>query len=280
MKCTSPINLTISYKKSTIGIPKGTGTYTVPCGQCMACKVNRTTEWQTRILHESRCHDDNIWITLTYNDSNLPENSSLKKRDLQLFFKKLRRYKNKFRYFASGEYGENYKRPHYHCILFGISLSDMQLIEKVWGKGFVHGGRVNAKTAAYTAKYVQKQLYGAERQIYDITGIEREFSISSRKPGIGSTFAERYIDEWLQNGYIIINGSKKPIPRYYLTKASKQKITFHRERYQILGFKAKILKAQEENKTLYQLSDQEVADRSQRELNIKTKAQIYDRKKL
>jgi hypothetical protein len=46
------------------------------------------------------------------------------KRDLQLFFKRLRKaYPDvKLRYFACGKYGEQFARPHYHVILFGKSF--------------------------------------------------------------------------------------------------------------------------------------------------------------
>lgn len=202
--------------------------YTVACGRCLACRINRTTEWTTRILHESRCHNDSIFITLTYRPDALPVSGSISKRDLQLFFKRLRKnLGKKIRYFACGEYGEKYGRPHYHSIIFGLSRGDRLLIEKAWDKGIVHIGTVTEQSARYCAKYVQKQLFGDDREFYKKKGIEREFSLMSRRPGIGSVFADKYSVVWRNNGYISVQGQKKPIPRYYKSYWT----TVEREKY-------------------------------------------------
>lgn len=55
---------------------------------------------------------------------------TLRKRDFQLFMKVLRRRTGqKVRYFAAGEYGDKTFRPHYHAIIFGLHLDDLQLSE-------------------------------------------------------------------------------------------------------------------------------------------------------
>ena len=52
MICTSPISI------------KGDNGYMfVPCGQCIACRINHAKEWATRIYGESRMHDENIFLT-------------------------------------------------------------------------------------------------------------------------------------------------------------------------------------------------------------------------
>lgn len=155
-----------------------------------------------------------LFITLTYRNENLPNNSSLSKRDLQLFFKRLRKFKGKFRYFASGEYGENYGRPHYHAILFGIALTEAEL-DYVWGKGRVQVGTLTEQSARYCAKYIQKQLFGEDRKLYKDMEKEREFSCMSRRPGIGHVYAEKFKEVWRAHGFISLNGQKRPIPRYY-----------------------------------------------------------------
>ena len=53
----------------------------VPCGKCMACRVKRTMEWSVRILDEASYYKANTFLTLTYNDENLPKDGSLSKEE-------------------------------------------------------------------------------------------------------------------------------------------------------------------------------------------------------
>lgn len=94
----------------------------VPCGRCVGCRLERSRQWAIRCVHEASLHEENSFLTLTYSPENLPSNGSLVKHDLTLFFKRLRKaYSDKkLRYFACGEYGEQFDRPHYHVILFGL----------------------------------------------------------------------------------------------------------------------------------------------------------------
>lgn len=159
---------------------------TVSCGQCLGCRLDRSKSWAIRCLHESKLYDNNCFITLTYNDENLPDNRSLDKRHVQLFFKKLRKRfngitpiynektkKNEYpiRYFYCGEYGEKYNRPHYHICLFNFVFPDVELFERrsgyntyisniceeIWGKGFCVIGDVNYESAGYVARYILKK---------------------------------------------------------------------------------------------------------------------------
>ena len=110
----------------------------VGCGQCIECRMEKARIWAVRCCNESQYYEEegkaSVFLTLTYNEDNLPYVKSLTKdnvyyqtlykRDLQLFNKRLRKNtKEEYRYFASGEYGGNYGRPHYHMLLFGYSPS-------------------------------------------------------------------------------------------------------------------------------------------------------------
>lgn len=167
----------------------------VPCGQCMGCRLAKTRDWAARISNEAALNDYNCFLTLTYNADNVPEDMSLCKSDLQKFFKRLRKYEEpkKIRYYACGEYGDirevmdpyerrkyinkygstKLARPHYHAVVFGYWPKDSEKIavkdtpyewwyseklEKLWNKGFVRIGEVNWETAAYTASYVTKKI--------------------------------------------------------------------------------------------------------------------------
>ena len=122
----------------------------LPCGQCSGCRLKRSHDWALRCIHEASLHSSNCFITLTYNDDNLPFNGSLNKSDFQGFIKRLRdREKpNKIRFYQAGEYGDKNNRPHHHAILFNYMPDDLvdsgggiffsPYLEKVWGKGFVN----------------------------------------------------------------------------------------------------------------------------------------------
>lgn len=44
----------------------------VPCGHCMACQMTKRRDMTVRLSHESRMHDSCCFITLTYDNANVP----------------------------------------------------------------------------------------------------------------------------------------------------------------------------------------------------------------
>lgn len=106
----------------------------VPCGHCMACRLAYSRTWANRLMLEKKYYPDYLcwFITLTYNDWHVPfsdqQTMTLFKRDVQLFFKRLRSNTGqKIRYFLSGEYGTSTMRPHYHAIVFGLDPGPLDL---------------------------------------------------------------------------------------------------------------------------------------------------------
>lgn len=191
-------------------------------------------------MHEASTHDANAFITLTYDKAHLPEHGSLRKQDFQNFMKRLRRRLDpiKIRFFHSGEYGEEYGRPHYHAIIFGYNFPDRvpagtrgehriyrsQLLEEVWTNGFSEIGELTYQSASYVAKYCVKKLTGEEaaqqyRRIDPKTNslvpIEPEYATMSRRPGIGAEFYRRFGEEVHRFDSIIINGKEVKPPKYY-----------------------------------------------------------------
>ena len=148
----------------------------VPCGKCNGCNKDYSRQWSQRIYAESKMHDHNSMVTLTYDDDHLPDNSSLFPRDVTLFFKRLRKRGLKFSYYYCGEYGDTTFRPHYHIAFFGQDFSlgadyshesktghalyTHPLINSEWGKGNCIINDLNSSTAAYIAAYVNKKLRG------------------------------------------------------------------------------------------------------------------------
>ncbi|AXL14678.1 replication initiator protein [Microviridae sp.] len=212
---------------------------TVPCGQCIGCRLERSRQWAIRCYHEAQLYDRNAFITLTYNDQHLPKSGSLNLRHLQLFMKKLRKSQGpRIRFFACGEYGENFRRPHYHVCLFnfeppdkvlfkqrdGVRLYQSDLIDKIWGQGFTLTGDVTFQSAAYVARYILKKINGPDAEnhyenIDPVTGeifqLKPEFTVMSRRPGIGKDWLNKYRSDVFDHDHVIINGKAVKPPKYY-----------------------------------------------------------------
>lgn len=183
-------------------------------------------------------HTENSFVTLTYDQENLPWDKSLNKKHFQDFMKRLRaRTQTPIRYFHCGEYGSDLKRPHYHAILFGRDFEDKELwtvagghrlytseeLARTWGKGFCTIGDVTWETAAYTAGYTTKKITGnaAHDHYWGITDtgieiqLEPEYGTMSLKPGIGEQWFREYRDDCYPSDFITQKGRKNRLPRFY-----------------------------------------------------------------
>ena len=119
----------IKDPKFELNVP-GVEYINIPCGKCDGCRLDYARQWADRCMLEAKYHDKNSFITLTYNDDNIPVaengNYTLVKKDFQDFMKRLRESIGdvKIRYYACGEYGSKSLRPHYHAIIFGYDFSE------------------------------------------------------------------------------------------------------------------------------------------------------------
>lgn len=162
-------------------------------------------------------YKDNMFLTLTYDDEHLKfmpsGRATLVRDDLTRFWKRLRKDlgDKKIKYYACGEYGDNTLRPHYHAIVFGLSIYDQELIEENWSKGFVQCEPVELACCNYVAGYVQKKLYGDDKEKY--LDVEPPYSVMSK--GIGKRFVDKNKEELLRDGFIRYRGMKLAIPRYF-----------------------------------------------------------------
>lgn len=226
----------------------------LPCGQCVGCRIQYSREWANRCMMELQYHESSYFVTLTYDDAHVPcsyyadpntgeafTSLTLSKRDFQLFMKRLRKkfHNQKIRFFMAGEYGSNTFRPHYHAIIFGLHLDDLQLYSKspqgfcyynspslqaCWSDndgnpiGYAVVAEVTWETCAYTARYVMKKLNGKEAQFYTDFNIQPEFTLMSRKPGIARQYFDDHPDIYKKE-FINVSTEKgglkfKP-PRYF-----------------------------------------------------------------
>ena len=234
----------------------------VCCGQCEECLRLKTLSYEIRAIDEFE-HTKSIgctshFYTLTYSNEYLPVFDGVpcfSKRDIQLFFKRFRKYldkhgfSTKFRYFLTSEYGHektrNY-RPHYHLILFmRNSFSPVvlnEIVQKTWQYGHVEPGSENlglitdVRPFGYCVKYLNKDddvnnyldfvysddsinLFVDNKQ--DIPYSILPFHLQSK--GFGSGLCHFLTDNDFINGYFVRTDSlgvsrKLPIPLYIKRK--------------------------------------------------------------
>lgn len=140
------------------------------CGKCEICRIEKSKDWTTKGWCESQMWKHSTFVTLTYNNENLPEKRMLRRADIQKFWKDLRyhlykntkkkseidltlersrmeeiysnwmedtfgknsRRRNRYpiRYLNCGEYGPMTKRPHYHAVIWNFEPMDMRRFSK------------------------------------------------------------------------------------------------------------------------------------------------------
>ncbi len=254
MPCFHPID---GYRSSRVG-PSGKRQITftnkeaftdlpiqIPCGQCIGCRLEKSRQWALRCTHEAQLYQNNCFITLTYNDDLLPENSCLQLKHFQLFMKKLRKkYIHKIRFYHCGEYGSKTLRPHYHALLFNHDFQDKilhstregnkyyvsQELNKLWTYGFSIIGELTFDSAAYVARYCLKkhtgprshELYlGIDKKTGEIFYYPKEYATMSRRPGIGSGWYEKFKSDVYPDDFVVHDGIKMRAPKFYDGKLEK-----------------------------------------------------------
>jgi len=200
-----------------------------------------------RCVLEARSHKDNSFITLTYNDENLPGDLSLNRQHLTKFFKRLRKQKGPYRYYACGEYGDQTKRAHYHACLFGIDFEDKVELRKInehtlyysqqltdlWGYGHTSVGELTFESAAYCARYVLKKKVGQgdlqhvvlNEETGELTPVINPYAIMSNGGGKAATFRGGIATQWLhknhgdiynaEKDFLVLRNQKLKPPKYF-----------------------------------------------------------------
>lgn len=246
--------LVFDSKKGYVDLP-----FTVACGQCIGCRLERSRQWSVRLVNEAQLHELKCFVTLTYDDEHLPEGQTLVKQHFQHFMMRLRKHHAtnnpgaKIRYFHCGEYGETTNRPHYHAILFGVDFTDKkphsknaqgdqlyisELLTKIWGFGNTLIGSVTPETCAYTARYLLKKVTGKNsadhyRYVLPSTGeiIQRqpEYITMSLKPGIGSEWYAKFKSDVFPSDTVVQKGKAQLPPRYYTRKLETEDPETHKK---------------------------------------------------
>jgi len=192
-------------------------------------------------------HELSTFVTLTYDDENLPSSGSLMKAHFQGFMKRLRKFHGApVRFFHCGEYGETTRRPHYHAILYGIDFADKkphsknqrgdkiyksETLAKIWGKGHCLIGSVTHESAAYVARYIMKKISGeaanghyqnVDLQTGEIHRLTPEYVTMSNRPGIGHSWFVKHAKDVFPSDTAIVRGKETLPPKYYLRKLAEQ----------------------------------------------------------
>jgi len=273
MPCFNPI--AISNRAKGYGSSKAV----VPCGKCLGCLATRRNAWTFRLLEQERQSTSSTFLTLTYDDENLPLLNSetgeilyqsqisetqyqneaynlratLDKADLQKYFKKLRRHTNKLKYYAVGEYGEKNGRPHYHAIVFN---ADKKLLTGKWDKGRSQADQVTQASIHYVTKYMINSRNKGYR--------EKTKPFAAMSKGIGLDYVKnnwKYHYENMDNLVVFQGGQKQIMPRYI-----KDKIFSEDEKIEL---KKKTDKLIEENPITYAQHHQKVKYLKAREHKLK-----------
>ncbi|MNF56588.1 hypothetical protein D3C85_715470 [compost metagenome] len=231
---------------------------TIPCGKCKGCRVDRSQQWGTRLMHEKTYHRASCSLLITYDDEHLPEHGTLVPKHGKKFMKALNdkfgpalreEFGQGVRYFYCGEYGDSTGRPHYHVILFGVDFSEdrkpwkktkgghqlfrSETANRLWGKGNIDIGNVTHESCEYAARYVLKKVNGERAiehysRIDPATGewylLQPEFIRMSNRPGIGSRFFDdpANANMYARGGFPRRKSKNlKSIPKYYDRKLEK-----------------------------------------------------------
>lgn len=191
---------------------------TVPCGKCAECRARKANEWIIRLNVEFQHATSAYFVTLTYDDFNLPFSEkgypTLRKTELQDFVNLLRQYAP-FRYFSVGEYGDKGERPHYHMLIFNFSpivdakenkiiyyrdwdkvkatnllnvVDTEGVIYQAWKKGIVQVEPLEGGAIRYMANYlIEVTRHREEDEEMDQ---EKQFALMSKRPPIGYQYYE------------------------------------------------------------------------------------------
>lgn len=166
---------------------------------------------------------------------------TLKPKDLQDFFKRLRQYYVRqikqnlcppdhgkdIKYYAVGEYGEKSSRPHLHAIVFNVP--DVEAYVYAWSHrapvseyapngrrafGSLDVGQVSSQSIAYVCKYLDKK-----KRIPAHKNDDRIKEFSRMSQGLGKSYLDK-MKEWHriqpEKLYIVKRGGERiAMPKYY-----------------------------------------------------------------
>lgn len=205
MKCLSPVYSSINHRY-------------VPCGQCYYCRQRKRYEWSCRSIMERLTWEHGYFITLTYNNDNLPSDGGVSYEHADYFVDNLRKFFHQsdigFSYYLMSEYGGKSLRPHYHMHLFTDASFDFvkKAVDRFWTKGFIKYGTSTLKSILYTSAF---HLIPKE---HNLPYPKKNFHIFTR--GLGKSFVDKHKKYYLEHDrkHFEFGGFKFGLPPYIRDK--------------------------------------------------------------
>lgn len=226
------------------------GTVQLPCGYCLNCRKDKQNYYIDRANYEYCKRLTASFVTFTYSDLWLPKlavrdfdgsfifddehgskvlRASLDYRDLTKFIDNIRHYivshpdiqgvlcQPDFSYIYCGEYGDEFGRPHFHVLFFGLDFAYCKkLIFESWKYGFIDVLPLLDGGIRYVCKYMDKQTFGALAEYqFDLKGLARPKIRMSR--GFGKGLLLDNVKDIVANDYTypIAHGARRPISSYW-----------------------------------------------------------------
>lgn len=234
------------------------------CRRCIGCKSDRARDVSLRASHEARFIGVASFLTLTYDREHLPWDTlrlsdaaraqavrwpnsvmpwagSLRRRDVVLFMKRLRKalwesHRVRVRAYIVGEYGGRNMRPHYHLCLFGFDFRDDRRsageskhghaqfrsarLDALWGMGMCWVNEMGQEVAQYAAKYaVKSQGQALELRMGrdGLVQVPAPFDGLPKGKALGLPFLERWWSDIFPRGLVILKGGiELPAPAAYM----------------------------------------------------------------
>lgn len=226
----------------------------VKCGKCDVCRREKAQEWAIKLIKESEYHKKACFITLTFDNKILLDKNSkaVKKYKaspafvfnikysmeyFQRFIKRLRKkYKDTYiSYYHVAEYGDKFKRPHHHAIIYGINFEEdrheqelsksghiqyySKTLEELWACGSISVQDLNPNNTIYISQYTLKKYKNP-----DENKKWRPLMTFSNRCKIGTKWIRRNYKEILK-GYLTDNeGKKYRIPQSYKNSLKNDEI--------------------------------------------------------
>ena len=162
-----------------------------PTSEVQARLNQRNAERKLIRLLNANFTKDDIRLDLTYNDDNLPLTPEDAQKEMQNFFRRIKRYRKRLglpelKYVAVTEIGKETARLHHHIVMSGgVPINDLA---EIWGKGYTTVKPLQfdkfgiVGIAVYLVKNpILGKRWNASRNLVKPTEAERTGRLSARK---------------------------------------------------------------------------------------------------
>lgn len=207
------------------------------CNKCLFCRKRRSLELAARCVLHASLYQDNMFLTLTYDEKMEGYNNEMDYSEIQKFKKRLRSHVaretgRRIEVFNVHEYGKNGKK-HWHLLVFNYDFPDRALhttsnnmplytsptLSRLWKYGFHTIGGVSEASAMYQAQYMEKDIKNGN--------VTNKRKSHSKHSGLAKPYFMQHYKQLLSLGYVPFSGRKLGLPRYFQKLAHKHWCHFY-----------------------------------------------------